>query len=392
MKPTSIIRSLVIIFFSQVCSVAYAQMDPETIIAKVIEKKRNATSLNYDIHFLHKSFSRDDTFKLNAHVELVRVPDDSLFHGLVLIKMDTVWYGYDGEKVFQRNLRTNEVLYDNAATSPGLFILGHVRKNLIDDGFLINRTSLLDVYKDPKYQCRFSDEFIGRPCLGMYFKLPDEEEMTNQFVYGAIDTAEHVIIKKSYSTYFQDNEQYQEWNYYNVQFGQDSMIPELDWATYGPSLKEKQYFRPHIDDNQVPDVDWLSIEGKLFNSDERVILKKVNAPFIILDFWYTSCYPCIKSIPMVRNIANKYNRKDVAIFGANMIDNEIKNKSRLDKFFLNNPMPYPTIMLNNDRYSHLNLSYPTFVILNDRFEVVYYESGYDENLESEVTQYIDSHL
>lgn len=226
----------------------------------------------------------------------------------------------------------------------------------------------------------------------MYFRLPDEGELTHQMVFGAIDTSEHYIIKKSFSSYFQGNEQYQEWNYYNVHFGQDSTIQGLDWTMYGPNVKETQYFRHEIDENQVPDIDWISMEGKIFDSGEKIRLRDIQSDYIILDFWYSSCYPCIKSIPLVSNIARKYDRKYVEVYGANMIDNQNKSKSRLDKFFINNPMPYPTLMLDNNRYSQLNLSYPTFIILNDHLEVVYYETGYNENLETEVSAFFDTHL
>ena len=392
MDPRIFIRLMCVLSIILVLQPIFSQSNPEAVVNGVIEKRKMHRSLSYDVRFLHKSFSRDDTFAFNAHVELVRVPEDSLFHGMVLVKMDTVWYGYDGHKIFRRNMKTNEVLYDNAATSPGLFILGNIRKNLIDDGFLINRSSLLDVVRDPQYECWFSDEFIGRYCLGMHFRLPDEGELVQQNVFGAIDTTEHYIIKKTFSSYFQGTEQYQEWNYDNVKFGQDSSIQGLDWNMYGPNVKETQYFRHEENENQVPDVDWISMEGKIFDSEEKFQLRNIHSDFIILDFWYTSCYPCIKSIPLVSNIARKYDRKYVTVYGANMIDNEIKNKSRLDKFFINNPMPYPTIMLDNDRYSQWNLSYPTFIILNDKFEVVYHETGYNENLETEVTEFLDNRL
>jgi len=392
MNPQTFPRLTCMLSLLLVLQSIFSQSNPEAIVNGVLEKRKMHRSLSYDVRFLHKGFNWDDTVALNAHVELVRVPEDSLFHGMVLIKTDTMWYGYDGEKVFQRSLRTNEVIYDNAATSPGLFVMARLRNNLIDDGFLINRASLLEVIKDPQYECRFSDEFIGRYCLGMTFRLPDDGELVQKIVFGAIDTMEHYIIKKTYSSYFQGNEQYQEWNYYNIHYGQDSTIQGLDWSMYGPNVKETQYFRHDENENQVPDVDWLSMEGKIFNSEERIRLKDIHSQYIILDFWYTSCYPCIQSIPMVCNIARKYDRKNVAVYGANMIDNEIKHKSQLDKFFVKHPMPYPTIMLENDRYAHLNLSYPTFIILNDKFEVVFYEAGYNENLETEVTDFLDNRL
>lgn len=393
MKPTFFYMFVIQVFFVHIINPGYSQMHPDSIITRVIEKRAAYSSLTYDINFLHKGFSWEDTVSIKAKVSLVRVADDTLFHGLVLIQMDTVWYGYDGEKSFSRNLNTNEILYDNSVTSPGLFILGRLRNNLIDDGFLINRSSLLEVIKDPKYECRFSDDFVhGKHCLGMYFKLPDDEEVVNRMVYGAIDTTENIIIQKSYSSYYQGDEQYQEWNYSNISYGYFSEIPGLDWTTYGPDRKEIQYSRPDIDDSQVPDFDWTTIEGKVFNSDEHVVIRKITSKYIVLDFWYTTCYPCIKSIPSVINIANKYDQKDVAVYGLNMVDDEIKNKKQLDKFFTKHPMPYPTIMLNNSRYAEMNISYPTFIILNDKMEVMFYESGFDENLESKVTEFFDRHL
>jgi hypothetical protein len=82
----------------------------------------------------------------------------------------------------------------------------------------------------------------------------------------------------------------------------------------------------------------------------------------------------------------------VAVYGVNLIDDESKSKARLEKFFINNPMPYPTIMLDKNRYSSLDLVYPTFIILDEHLEVVFYDNSYNENLEAEVTAFLESHL
>lgn len=392
MKPTSLFISAILVYFIHIINPGYSQVHPDSIITRVIEKRAAYSSLTYDINFLHKGFSWEDTGSIHAKVSLIRVPDDTLFHGLVLIRMDTIWYGYDGEKIFSRSLKTNEILFDNAATSPGLFIIGRLRNNLIDYEFLNNRASLREIINDPQYECRFSDEFVnGKHCLGMYFRLPDNGEVVKRMVYGAIDTSENYFIQKSYSSYYHGDEQYEEWNYSDMIYGHFTEIPDLDWTTYGPERKETQYFG--LDDkDQIPDFDYTTIEGKVYNSDEHIAIRKVPAKYIVLDFWYTTCYSCIKSLPSVINIAKKYDRKDVAVFGINMIDNEIKNKVQLDNFFTKHPMPYPTLMLNRARYEEMSPSYPTFIILNDKMEVVFYESGFDEDLETKVTEFFDRHL
>jgi thiol-disulfide isomerase/thioredoxin len=372
---------------------AVSQMNPNDIINKLIDKRASYESLSYDIKFRNKAFSKDDTINYNAKVELIRVPEDTLFHGHVFMDMDTAWYGYDGEKIFSRNIETNEVIYDNAATSPGLFILSNIRNNLVDDGFLKMNTGLRQVISDPQYNCHFTDDFIdGVHCLGLSFRAPDDAEFTNHVYFVAIDTAEYYIKKKTYSVYYQGNEQYQEWNYSNLKFGHETSIPELDFKTFGNNAKETQFIGGNIGDSSVPDFEWSSLSGNLFNTGERIDIKNVKARYIILDFWYSSCYPCIKSIPAVRDMASKYDRKDVAVFGVNMIDDPVKSKSRLDKFFSNNPMPYPALMLDLNYGTKINLAYPTFLILNSKYEVVFQETGFKENLYEEATAFLDARL
>ncbi len=359
----------------------------------MVAKRAAFESIGYDINFKTKPFSRSDTLDYLAHVELVRKPEDTLFHGLVFIDMDTIWYGYDGVIIFSRNLTSNEVVYDNALTNPGLFIKSNVKNNLVDDGFLKISTGLKQVISNPEYNPLFMNiELDGVKCLGINFSTPDDEELTNRSYFVAIDPETSTIKKITYSVYFQDNEQYQEWNYSNVNFGHETSIPRLDFKTFGSNVKETQYKKENYIEDFVPDFDWSSLSGKLFNRDERVDIRNVKAQYIILDFWYSSCYPCIKSIPAIRDIANKYDRKEVAVFGVNMIDDAVKSKVRLDKFFNNNPMPYPALMLDPNYSTEINLTYPTFLILNDKFEVVFQETGFNEDLFHEASVFLDNRL
>src|SRR6185369_6693545 len=105
-----------------------------------------------------------------------------------------------------------------------------------------------------------------------------------------------------------------------IVFGHETGIAKLNYKNSYPDIKETQYEHPNESDSQNIDFDWSSLKGKVFNRDTFVNLIDFKAPFTILDFWYSSCYPCIKSIPIVRHIADVYQAKGVKVYGVNMID------------------------------------------------------------------------
>ena len=372
---------------------AYNQTDPQIIVDQVINKRAAHESVTYHINFKMKRFAYEDTLDYVAKVELIRKPQDTLFHGLVLIDLDTIWYGYDGEKIFERNLKTNKVIYDNAMTSPGLFIKSNIRNNLVDEGFLKISRGLKEAISNPEFYPTFVDTTLnGVNCFGLYFSTPDEGDFTDYNYFAAIDLDSSFLRKVVYSVYYQGNEQYQEWNYSNVRFGHDTIIPRLDFKTFGSGVKEIHWVPDRIDASELPDYEWSMLSGKFLSSDEGIKLNTLKSRFIILDFWYSSCYPCIKSIPAVNNIANHYDKEDVTVYGVNMIDDKVKDKDRLDKFFTHNTMTYPTIMLDKTYQDKIPLAYPTFLILNDRYQVVFQEVGFHETLFEDATQFLDKKL
>jgi thiol-disulfide isomerase/thioredoxin len=284
-------------------------------------------------------------------------------------------------------------VYDNALTSPGLFIKSNTRNNLVDEGFLKINRGLKEAISNPAFYPSFVDTTInGVKCFGLYFSTPDEGDFTDYNYFAAIDLDSSFLRKVVYSVYYQGNEQYQEWNYSNVRFGHDTIIPRLDFKTFGSDVKEIHFLPDRIDASELPDYEWSMLSGKILSSDEGIKLNTLKSHYIILDFWYSSCYPCIKSIPAVNNIANHYNREDVSVYGANMIDDKVRDKDRLDKFLAHNTMAYPTIMLDRTYQDKIPLAYPTFLILNDRFQVVFQEVGFHETLFEDATQFLDKKL
>lgn len=66
---------------------------------------------------------------------------------------------------------------------------------------------------------------------------------------------------------------------------------------------------------------------------------------VIIDFWYTTCHMCIKGMPMVHKIAEKYADQDVVVISACMPE----KKEDFEKFVLANQTKYPKFNWVQDR-------------------------------------------
>ena len=88
-----------------------------------------------------------------------------------------------------------------------------------------------------------------------------------------------------------------------------------------------------------------------------------------------------------------YKDKGVAVYGINMIDDEVKSKARLEKFFKNNLMEYPPIMVDPAVATELGVNaYPTLLVLDKDYQVVFMEEGFSEQLYEKVAAFLDARL
>lgn len=93
---------------------------------------------------------------------------------------------------------------------------------------------------------------------------------------------------------------------------------------------------------------------------------------ILLNFWFTSCAPCIEEIPELNELVDKYQNQGV-VFLAIGLD----HPKRVKPFLKKHPFQYE-ILTNGLRVaqSYKVNSYPTHLLLNSQREVVYSQVGY----------------
>lgn len=113
----------------------------------------------------------------------------------------------------------------------------------------------------------------------------------------------------------------------------------------------------------------------------------------IIDFWATWCSPCIKVIPKLNTIYDKYQNEGVQFIGLN-IDSP-KNDAKIKPFVKAHKILYPVLKDPNSQVaSRLNIiNVPTLLIINSKNEIVYrhqgYHSGDEHIIETEILKLLE---
>lgn len=395
MKAVRLIVLTCILGFFLSKPVVFAQDRKMVILEKFIQKRAQYNAIAYAMQVSNKSFSMEDTVVREAKVEVARDQADSIFGGYLSIEFkDSLWFGYDGRNIYRASVDDSTLTIGDPIQHPGLFIKSTWVDNFIDYGFIQNSTGPKTFLQDTTIKKIFIDTTIqGLPCLGMFFKLPDEEGFTQQRYFAAIDTVDYMIRSRMYSVFFQENEQYTNWLYKEIHYLMDSsLLPRMEHYVSG--FKRVETYDPDTTfETRTSDFDFAQLQGKIYNSDSIVKLSDTDAKFIILDFWYTSCYPCIKGIPVVNKIYKDYLEKGVAVYGVNMMDDEQKSKTRLEKFFKNNPMSYTPLMIDPKMADQVGIrAYPTLLVLDSDLKIIHKEDGYSDDLYDRIAAVLNERL
>lgn len=134
--------------------------------------------------------------------------------------------------------------------------------------------------------------------------------------------------------------------------------------------------------------------SRLDNTDgESVQLKDVKGKKLtVLDFWATWCKPCIKAIPELIELSDKYSDSDVAFVGINV--DSPRNRAKVKPFSASLGITYP-VLLDIDQVLSSELmigALPTLIILNSTGEIVFTHQGYAPGDEKIIEHEIEKNL
>lgn len=139
-------------------------------------------------------------------------------------------------------------------------------------------------------------------------------------------------------------------------------IPDLDHSFYDliePGWKNVKRFKVG---EKIPELKWTSISGKEINPSE------MSDQTIVLNFWHTTCPPCIKEIPELNQLVTKFPKVS---FIAPISDIDVDYLQ--NKFLTKHDSNYDVVIVKGKNYNVY--SFPQHIVIKNS-EVVEVIKGY----------------
>lgn len=113
-------------------------------------------------------------------------------------------------------------------------------------------------------------------------------------------------------------------------------------------------------------------------------LDDFKGKYLVINWWATSCAPCVVEMPGLNKLVDKYQSRDDVEFLAIAWD----SRERLEKFFEKRSFDYQQSLANEEVTTLFGESFPKHVVINPEGMVTYFSSGGNE----QTHVLIDRHL
>ncbi len=372
------------------------KITPPQLAKKILETYESHSSISYDIKYKIKYFSGvDDTTKVNARIDLIRIPEDSIFGGHVWISStDSVERYYDTEYTyFISHPQKSITRYpkDKPYSIKGNSASETIRVYFLKPSRLVRGT------EDSTNIIELTDTLLNElPTWHWRYVFPDGEEMANQRKTIWIDQQDFSVPKMTYTVDFQGENQYNEWNLSNIVFDQVTAATlKIRFAELEEKYELKD-FQERPQEETEPLANGLSIpelKGELYSSGEAVALKDYRGKLLLIDFWYMDCYPCMKAIPHLNELHHKYSNQGLQVVGVDPYDNTEKNLKRLPNFLERNTLDYPIMFIDREDTEKFKIyAYPTFYLIDRAGKILHSQVGFGESMANEIDSLIQVHI
>jgi peroxiredoxin len=130
-----------------------------------------------------------------------------------------------------------------------------------------------------------------------------------------------------------------------------------------------------------PAADWSTtdLDGK------RHALADYRGKVVILDFWYRTCFWCVRAMPQMKEIATHFKDKPVVVLGMNTDPDEADARFVAQKMSLN----YATLKAAGLPEKYKVQAFPTLIIIDQAGVVRDLHVGFSPTLKDEVVKSVE---
>jgi thiol-disulfide isomerase/thioredoxin len=124
---------------------------------------------------------------------------------------------------------------------------------------------------------------------------------------------------------------------------------------------------------------------------KQVSLSSLRGKVVLLDFWATWCGPCIKAMPSIQKLHDKYKDKAVAIYGVNTWERGAADLAQ--KYMEKNSFTYGLLLKGDELAKAYGISgIPTLVLIGPDGKILHLAVGFGPGEEEHLSEMIDKAL
>ncbi len=353
----------------------------EDLVSKIVmeSKKHNSVSFKLTQKFYYSD--RPDTTITPFEVWVVRDKNDSLRNGYVWV--DNFYRPYNmiynaGTFYLAIPPKKTTVPYTNYAES----FISPV--DWID--IFLKPDLLANQLSDPSVQTRISDtSWQGKACSKLVISFPsDKNGARKRYTY--LLNKDHLVPlwakmeTKSKNLTYTDELFFSGYAFDNVDIDrlrerQEKVLSENKLEQEGADSEVSRLEKMlHVGDKAPV------FSGNYYKTGEEFKLADyIGKNVIIVDFWYTHCPPCVKAMPALSELYDKYKDKGLKVFGLNSVDNQPHSMDNLNKFLGRRQISYDIILTKPAVDLMYKIKgYPTMYIVDKEGKIAWIELGFDE--------------
>ena len=318
---------------------------------KIYKQKTQITLYNLLINYKIKRLFNDDTLSKNYHIQSFQRNDSQ--KTLLFAKF------YPENKAYFEILQS-DTLYFVDTKHKKVYVINPLKnsKDLFYKIIKLNRLTATKLQSNSGQLITKNDTLI---------KINPDTTAVYKYVFfkdGKLKFTSALLKFKTYHQYEAYSFKYSKQQYIQHLSTKDTLknlfkkykitdIAEFKKNTF----KEKKYSRFPV------------LKGTFFNKHP----KPAKTGLTLYEYWHTSCYPCILSIPDLEYLQKKYPKK-LKIVGVNQVD---KDSLRVLNFIKKHQINYEIILTRNDS---LTYSYPTYFLVNSNRKILVREEGYNKKI------------
>lgn len=112
----------------------------------------------------------------------------------------------------------------------------------------------------------------------------------------------------------------------------------------------------------------------------------------VIDFWATWCQPCVRSMPLLNEIAEDFQDRGVSFIGVS-VDGS-RNQSKIAPFIRSMGIAYPVLRdMDSSMMKNLGVTaVPTLLIYDSSGNQVFFHEGFRPGDEQIIREHIEEHL